>query len=270
MAIGEWARVAWAAFERDRKIAVSYRAGFILGTVGSVFSTIGVFFLDAAFGGAADVDAYGGSYFGFALVGIAFAELMGLGLSGIGSRVREGQMTGTLELMLLSPNRLGLLLLSSSLWAHVLALATFAIYLVVAALLGLRLDHVDVPMALASLVLAVLSFNALGLLAASFVIVLKQGNPVTWVVGSASVLLGGVFYPTSVLPDWLRAASQLLPLTHALELMRRSLLNGEGLATLGGPFLALLLLTAALLPAGLYACHLAVRIAQTDGSLSQY
>ena len=125
-------------------------------------------------------------------------------------------------------------------------------------------------MAVLSLALAIISFNALGLLAASFVIVLKQGNPVTWLIGTASILLSGVFYPTNVLPDWLRAVGQLLPLTQALELMRRSLLNGEGLATLWGPFLALLLLTVVLLPAGLFACHLAVRVAQTDGSLSQY
>jgi len=59
-------------------------------------------------------------------------------------------------------------------------------------------------------------------------------------------------------------------LTQALELMRGSILNGEGLTTLWGPFLALLLLTVVLLPAGLFACHLAVRVAQTDGSLSQY
>jgi ABC-2 type transport system permease protein len=270
MAALEWPRVAWATLQRDRRIAMSYKAGFALGTVGSVLSMLGVFFLSRAVGGGTDVARYGGSYFGFALVGIAFAELMGLGMTGIGSKVREGQMTGTLELMLLSPNRMGLLLLSSSLWAHVLALLTFALNFGVAVLLGLRLDRVDAPMAIASLALSILAFNGLGLLSASFVIVLKQGNPAAWVLGSASVLLGGVFYPTSVLPDWLRALGQLLPLTHALELMRRSLLNGEGLATLWGPFLALAALTVVLVPLGLFACHLAVRLAQTDGSLSQY
>jgi ABC-2 type transport system permease protein len=179
-------------------------------------------------------------------------------------------MMGTLELMLLSPNRLGVLLLSSSLWSHVVALGTLVLYLLAGFVLGVHLGQANVPMAALSLALAIISFNALGLLAASFVIVLKQGNPVTWLIGTASVLLSGVFYPTKVLPDWLRGVGQLLPLTQALELMRRSILNGEGLTTLWGPFLALLLLTVLLLPAGLFACHLAVRVAQTDGSLSQY
>lgn len=34
------------------------------------------------------------------------------------------------------------------------------------------------------------------------------------------VLLGGVFYPPSALPDWLAAAAAWLPLTHAIELAR--------------------------------------------------
>ncbi|HEX9438332.1 MAG TPA: hypothetical protein VF909_01570, partial [Roseiflexaceae bacterium] len=69
---------------------------------------------------------------------------------------------------------------------------------------------------------------------------------------------------------WLRALAQALPLTHALELMRRSLLNGEGWAELQGEMLTLIGLTALLLPLGLLACALAVRVARTDGSLSHY
>ena len=272
LAVQESARVVWAAFVRDRQTALSYRAGFLLSIVASVLNILGVFFLSRAFGAtaSASIAQYGGNYFAFAVVGIAFTNFMALGLGGVGTRVRAGQLMGTLELMLLSPNRLGLLLLSSSLWGHVVSLGTLLLYLLAGSLLGMHLEGANLPMAVLSLALAIISFNALGLLAASFVIVLKQGNPVTWLIGTASILLSGVFYPTNVLPDWLRAVGQLLPLTQALELMRRSLLNGEGLATLWGPFLALLLLTVVLLPAGLFACHLAVRVAQTDGSLSQY
>jgi ABC-2 type transport system permease protein len=270
--MGGWSQVISATFIRDMRIATSYRAGFLLTTAASLIGILGVFFLSQAFGGvlAAPVARYGGDYFAFAVVGVAFANFMTLGLAGIGSRVREGQMMGTLELMLLSPNRLGLLLLSSSLWSHASAALTFALYLLAAAALGMNLGHANVPMAVFSLLLAVISFNALGLLAASVVIVIKQGNPVNWLLGTASVLLGGVFYPTSVLPDWLQAIGRLLPLTHALELMRLAVLQGAGLGTLWGPLTSLVVLTAVLLPAGLLACHFAVRLAQGDGSLSQY
>lgn len=267
-----WTQVLWATFLRDMWTATSYRAGFLLSTGGSLVNILGVFFLSEAFGGSLGrpVSQYGGSYFAFAVVGVAFTSLMGLGLSGVASRIREGQMMGTLELMLLSPNRLGILLLGSSLWAHAQAVVTLVLYLIVGVLLGMDIGRANIPMMLFSLMLSVLAFNALGLLAASVVIVIKQGNPVSLVIGLTSVLLGGVFYPVSALPGALQALAQLLPLTHALEVMRRSMLQGEGIATLWAPALALVALTAVLLPIGLWACHRAVQIAQTDGSLSQY
>lgn len=265
-------RVARATFLRDLRMASSYRIGFLLSFGGSVLSLLGVFFLSRAIGQplGGPVDRYGGDYFAFAVVGVAFSSFMGVGLTGVASRVREGQMMGTLELMLLSPNRLGLLLVSSSLWAHTQALVTLLVYLVTGVLLGMDLSRANVPMAIASLALSIAAFNGLGLISASIVIVIKQGNPVSLLIGMASVLLGGVLYPTSVLPEWLQAAGQLLPLTHALELMRRSVLAGEGLATLWPSFLALGALTAVLLPIGLWACGRAVHLAQTDGSLAQY
>jgi ABC-2 type transport system permease protein len=261
-----------AFFLRDMRIALSYKAGFALGTMASIGNIAGLFFLGQAFGDAAAsrLDAYGGSYFAFVIVGVAFTNFMALGLGGLASKIREGQMMGTLELMLISPNRLAALLLSSSLWSHAYGSVSIVLYFVIGAALGMDLGDANVPVVLVSLLLAIVSFNALGLLAASVVIVIKQGDPVNWVVGVASVLLAGVFYPRDVLPSWLQAAGNALPLTHALELVRRSALQGAGFDALWPSFIALVVLTSILVPLGLFACHLAVRVAQTDGSLSQY
>ncbi len=261
-----------ATIIRDFWMATSYRLGFLLSLGGSVLGIVGVFFLGEAVGEqvGTSIAGYGGSYFGFAVIGVAISGLMALGLGGVAARVREAQMMGTLELMILSPNRLGILILGSSLWGHAQEAVALTLYLAVAVVLGMDIAGANVPVALASLLLSVLAFNGLGMLAASVVIVVKQGNPVSFVIGMASVLAAGVLYPTSVLPGWLGAIGQLLPLTHSLELIRRSVLNGEGLDTLLGPFLALLALAVLLLPIGLWACHVAVRIAQTDGSLAEY
>jgi ABC-2 type transport system permease protein len=267
-----WTQVAWAMLVRDFWMATSYRVGFLLTIGGSVFNILGVYFLSAAFGPAVSgaLEPYGGSYFGFAVVGVAFANFMAVGLSGAAARIREGQMMGTLELMLISPNRLGLLIFASSLWAHLIGVLTVAMYLLVGVILGMEAGNANLPMMIVALLLSIVSFNALGLFAASVVILIKQGNPVSLLLGMASVLLSGVLYPVSVLPPWLQAVAQVLPLTHALELTRRSVLLGEGLDRLWIPFGSLVLLTVVLLPIGLWSCRQAVRIAQTDGSLAQY
>lgn len=266
-----WLATPWAFFVRDFQLAVSYRAGFVLGLGGAVVNVLLFFFLSRFFGPlAGSLDDYGGSYFGFVVIGIAFSSFMAIGLSGLATKIREAQMMGTLELMVVSPTRLPVSLLASSLWSHAFALLTVGAYFVAGALLGMDLGNANLAVGLLGMLLAVVSFNALGLLAASVVIVIKQGGPVNWLVSTASVLLAGVFYPASVLPGWLQTLGQVLPLTHALEIVRRSMLLGEGLDTLWPSFVALLLLTVIFLPLGLLACHLAVRAALRDGSLTNY
>jgi ABC-2 type transport system permease protein len=265
-------RVPWAFVVRDFRIETSYKIGFLLRVSAALVNIAVYYFIARIFGSAAApyLQAYGGSYFAFVVVGVAFSDYLWLGINSLASSVREGQSTGTLELMLLSPTRLVTVLVSSTLWSYLFASISVVIYLLAGAALGIRLDNANVPFALLSLAVAIVSFNALGLFSASLIILMKRGDPFGWVIRVSSVVLGGVFYPMSVMPDWLRTISQALPLTHALELIRRSLLNGEGWAELRGELLALSLLTAVLFPLGLLACRLAIHIARTDGSLSHY
>lgn len=265
-------RIPWAFLVRDFRIEVSYKAGFALRIGGAILNVAIYYFIARVFGDVAApyLRAYGGSYFAFVVIGVAFDDYLALGIGAIANSIRDGQMTGTLELMLLSPARLSVVLLASSLWSYVFATVGVLAYLMAGAVLGMRLGNANVPFAVLSLAVAIVSFTALGLFAASLVILVKRSNPLGWAIRVSSVVLGGVFYPVGVLPTWLRVVGQALPLTHALELMRRSLLLGEGFAQLWGEFLTLIGLTAIFLPLGLLACQLAVHIARTDGSLSQY
>jgi ABC-2 type transport system permease protein len=264
--------VGWAFLVRDFRITMSYKTGFALNVLSSLVGVLGVFFLSRTFAGAAGagLERYGGDYFGFVVLGVAVTNFMAIGLGGVASKVREAQVTGTLEIMLVSPNRLAVLLLGPTIWNHVFAAFTLGLYLVAGVLLGMDVTVANLPVALAAFVLGVVGFNGLGLIAASAVILVKQGDPVTWVVSGASALLAGVFYPVSVLPQLLQVAAQALPLTHTLEIVRRAVLAGEGLSALLPNFLGLAILTVVLAVLGLAATAVAVRIAQRDGSLSYY
>jgi ABC-2 type transport system permease protein len=265
-------RVPWAFVLRDFRIETSYKVGFLL-RIANVLGNIAIYyFIAAVFEGVAAeyLAAYGGNYFAFVLIGVAFMDYLNLGVVALGKSIREGQATGTLELMLLSPTRMPVVLFSSTLWSYLFSSLSVLLYLVVGSLLGMQLDQMNIPFALLSLFVSILSFNALGLFSASLVILMKRSDPLSWLVRFSSAVVGGLYYPIDVLPNWLQTLSQLLPITHALELMRRSLLNGEGWAELHNSLLALIALTVVLLPLGLLACSLAIRIARTDGSLSHY
>ena len=265
-------RVPWAFIVRDFRIDSSYMIGFVLRIASVLLNVTIYYFIASVFGDTAAryLKDYGGNYFAFVVIGVAFSDYLDLGISSISDCIREGQTMGTLELMLLSPTRLLVVLLSSSLWSYIFATIRTTAYLVIGAALGMHLGAANIGSAVVSLLVAVVSFNALGLFAASLVILMKRGTPLSWAIRISSMMLGGVYYPVAVLPDWLRTAGQLLPLTHALELMRRSLLLGQGLQQLWPELLALIGITVVLFPLGVLACHLAINVARTDGSLSHY
>jgi ABC-2 type transport system permease protein len=265
-------RVPWAFIVRDFRQDVSYKLGFLFRVSSAILNVAIYYFIANVFSATAApyLQSYGGSYFGFVIIGVAFSEYMAIGMSAIGESIREGQTTGTLELMLLSPTRLVVTLFSSSLWSYVFATLRVLVYLLVGLFLGMQLGNANVPFALLALLISVVSFNALGLFAASVILLMKRGDAVGWGLRVSSLVLSGVYYPVGVLPEWLRPIGQGLPLTHALELLRRSLLLGEGFGQLGGELLTLIGITLVLLPLGVLACSLAIRIARTDGSLSHY
>ncbi len=87
---------------------------------------------------------------------------------------------------------------------------------------------------------------------------------------SLSALLGGLYYPVSVLPDWLQYVSYLLPVTYALEGMRLALLKGQSLYELLPNIIALVVFSCIMIPLSIIIFGYAVRRAKREGSLTQY
>jgi ABC-2 type transport system permease protein len=269
--LGRALLVPRAFFVRDRRIETSYRAGLILRLASSV-ATVGVFFfLSRTFDGAAPgLTTVGVSYFAFVLIGIMTQEFLSQSIGGFGGALRESQTTGTLELMLLGPSRLATLLLSSTLWLQASAALGAVTYLILGVALGVDISRTDLPAALLGLVLMMVGFTGMGLLAGALVLVIKRGNPLGWALRGASVVLGGTLYPVEVLPAALQVLGALLPMTHALRVLRGAILQGQGITELAWPLLALAVVSLAYLGLGLAACAAAIRHARTDGSLAQY
>jgi len=265
--------VALAFLKRDFSQALSYRLAFILQLGGILFNVAIFYFMAELFGSAvaSQLEDYGGDYFSFVLIGLAFTGFLGLSLSSFAQSVREGQMMGTLEIMLLSPTRLSAILLSSSLWAYLLTTFRVIIYLAVGVLVfGASLSQANIGGSLLIMVLSIASFSGIGIISASFVLLTKKGDPITWLLGGASSLLAGVYYPVTVLPDWLEPISRFLPLTYALDAMRLSMLQGYSLYELRLDILVLLAFTFILTPLSFAIFRQALKRAKKEGSLIQY
>lgn len=261
-----------AFLRRDWRLQLSYRFSFLLQFFGIFFNLFVFYFLSQLIGPAATpfLEDYNESYFAFVLIGLAFSGYFGVGLRSFANNLREAQTTGTLEAMLLTPTRLSTIILSSSLYDYGYVTVQVFVYLALGAVIfGVELNG-NVPAAVLILVLTIIAMTSMGVVAASFVMVLKRGDPVTWLFNSVSLLLGGVYYPVQILPPPLQTLSRLLPITYSLQAMRRALLNDASFAALWPDIAALIVFCVLLVPLSLLAFRVAVHRAKVDGSLAHY
>jgi ABC-2 type transport system permease protein len=264
-------RVTLAFLRRDLLTEASYRANFLFGLAGGLFSILIFFFLSQVVQQAAPgLSRYRGGYFAFVLVGLAVNAFLGEALTGFGRRVRQAQVLGTLEAVLATPITPAGAVLGESAWPLLGATARGALYLAFgAALFGARISLSHLPAALLAVALGIVTFAALGILSASFTMVLKRGDPVAWALATLSVLLSGVYYPVEILPRPLQDAAQALPMTHVLVALREAFL-GSGGPALSRALVILGVFAAVLLPLSLAVFAWAVARAQREGSLTHF
>ncbi len=266
-------RKALAFVRRDFLTDASYRLAWVLQSAEILLIATIAYFLGRFLRqqGLEAVTSFAHDYFSFVILGIAFFDYLGTALNSFAHAIREGQVTGTLETLLVTQTRLESIVLGSSVYPFLSSTARVTSYLVLGALFfGLPLGNADWGSAGLLLVLSIMAFSSFGIVSASFTLLFKRGDPFTWLLLGASGLLGGVFYPVAVLPPWLKAVAQFLPITYCLEGMRRALLAGDGVAELWRETLVLLLFAGVGLPLALALFRWSVHRAKLTGTLAQY
>lgn len=266
-------RLGWAFFVRDLRQALSYHVRLLLAGGGLLFVIVAFFFVDRMLAEQAIpvLLPYGGRYFPFVIVGIALSSYMGTAQYSIAAQLRDAQLTGTFEVLLTSRAPPTQLALAAMVFPLVAATARVLIYIAGAALLfGMDLGRANWPATVLSLALAVLAFLPFGILSAAFVVLFKVGDPIGNGLSLLGFLVGGVYYPVSVLPEPAWYLSRCLPITWALEAVRQGLLAGASVAELRTPLCVLALFAGVGLPLALGAFSLAIRAARRTGALADY
>ncbi len=261
---------ALAFVRRELATYASYRAKLALGLASLVMSLVTFSFVGRVVAGAGPgfVERYGMSYSSFAVVGIFVHSLAASGLHSFRSAVRREQLQGTLELLLTTrlPSPV-LVLLSGAGELAITVLGGALLMAGAAALVGLDLRFS--PSLVAALGLYLLVMCGAGLASAGVIMVSKEGEPVSWAVGGAAGLLGGVYFPVDMLPRWLQAGAGALPTTHALAVARYGAAGSAAPGSTG----SLLFLAAAAgvsLATGLAVLEWGCRRARKSGTLGHY
>jgi ABC-2 type transport system permease protein len=262
-------RVVAAIVRRDWVTTRSYHLAFALDAFFGILELATYYFISETLGNFTPADLDGApTYFAFAAIGAVIANVIQAATAGIGERLRQEQLTGTLEALLTNPLTSIELCLGLTGFPYLFALARTIVYLVVAGVwMNLDYSHTSWVGLAAVLVSAAFALSALGILAGAIVLVLKRGDVLVGTLVFGMTLLSGSVFPISVLPDWLEPVSKIIPIRLALDGARSALFTGNDWATDAALLAAI---GAVALPVCLLAFSRAVSYAKRAGSLAQY
>jgi len=257
-----------AVMRRDLTVYLSYRTRLVSQALTSVFSVTLFYYVSRL----VHVSGFRSpnSYFGFVVVGISMVSVMYSCFS-IPELLRQELVAGTFDRLLLSPfgavRSVIAMTIFPVLYSFILAATTLALGCV---LFGLHLHWSTVPLSVPAMALALLAFLPFGLLFAALTVVVKQGSVGTsWVIALLSIV-GGLYFPVSLLPHWVGTAAKLQPFTAATSVLRH-LLVGSSLGESPGSALAkLALFTVVLVPGSIFVLSRAISFGQRRGTIIEY
>ena len=250
---------------------MSYRAKLPLGLASLAVSVVTFALVgrvvEAA--GSGFTDAYGTDYASFAVLGVTVHAVAGAGLGCFRSALRREQLQGTLEVLLTTRTPFPAIVFLSGLSELALVAAGGVAFLVAARfLIGVTLELT--PMCILAVVLYGLFMSGLGVASAGCILVSKEGEPVSWLFGAASALLGGVYFPVDLMPGWAARAALVLPTTHALALVRGGSVGATHGASLSESLIFLASAAILSLAMGLLVLRWGFRTARRRGTLGEY
>jgi ABC-2 type transport system permease protein len=268
-------RRIFAFVARDFRLFISYRMQFFLRILSVLTIVTTLFFISKISAGFTDPQyADWRDPLANWLTGLAVLNYFMTGFSSLANSIRQEQMQGTLESVLLTPINLPTVIVASSAWDFLETTFFSFLYLFFGRVFFNVHFRGSFFLAVVFLLLTTVVLACLGILSASFAMVFKRGDPFGIFLGAGSALFSGVFFPTQLLRDYggpkIGAISLILPATHGLKGIREVLIQGKGLADVTQPLITLLIFLALLLPFSLWVFGRAVKRAKREGSLIQY
>jgi ABC-type multidrug transport system permease subunit len=210
-------------------------------------------------------------YFAYVVIGLVILQVLNSSFSTLPVALRGELVTGTFERLVLSPlGPISALVATTAVPFAVGLLSGTCMLAVGAAAFGLDVEWSSAWLLLPLVTLAWAALAPLGLMVTGFVILFKRASSaLTWIVAALS-LVGGLYFPVGILPGGIRWASEVQPLTPAVDLMRHALV-GTPLADPAWVEVAKLAAFAAvLMPISLWALRFAVQAARRRGTILEY
>lgn len=263
-----WCAAMWGIIRRDAILFATYRSQLVAQFLGPLFS-ITLFYYISHLVTAKSIHSPGG-YFGFVIVGLVIVQILTVSLGVMPVTVRQELISGTIERFLVSAHGPINGIIGTMLFPLINALLSGTLMLTLAAVIfGLPLAStaaLAIPVAL----LGTLAFMPFAFLLVSLVMAFKQASSATQFIVAGVAIVGGLYFPTTVLPGWIRWASDAQPFTPATDLLRHLLIDTPLIHPAAVELLKLVGFCIVLIPAGMMVMRGAIRYGQRSGTIAEY
>jgi len=167
---------------------------------------------------------------GFLIVGTVAQQAWNATVWSCGFALQMDAFEGTLPSVLAAPANRIAVVLGYGLGDLLLSVPSVLVTLVIGLAYGAEFDVASPLLAALMLAMVFASALAIGVACSGLFILSRNANPLANFLQTPVYILAGFYFPRSVLPDWLAWLGGLLPITHALEALRASMLDGAGWA----------------------------------------
>jgi len=251
--------------KRDALSFSTYKTNLLLMMLGSFFGALSYSYLGENATMQIVLDEYKMPLVTYLITGVAFSTFIGQSLISVHQAINPW----TLEEILVSPTRLSTYIIGSSAWGYILSASNVFVYLCVGLLAFKMQLAINLFETLLVLALGVGTFFGISMIGAGVQLIIKRGDPVTWLMGSLISLFGNVFFPPQVMPSYLSTISYVLPHYYFFTAIRLAL-TGRSWPTVWPYILTLALMCALTLCAGYLLFCLCLRKVRMDGTLSWF
>ena len=203
------------------------------------------------------------------LVGGVIWAYLGIIFEIVTETVAWERWEGTIEYTFMAPVSRPVHLIGMGVYAVLYGLVrAAAVFVAVVAFIGLHVSNANYPAAISLLAIASVSFIGVGMMTAVLPLISpEKGTQLGFVAQGLMLVVSGVYYPVSVLPEWMQWISKISPATYALRGCRASILEGAGLAW--ADVWPLLVIGVFSIPMGLLVFRAGERYAKQNGKLKR-
>ena len=268
-AIGYELKASYAFIERNFNIVKRYWAWEVVWLIYGIVNSLSVSFIGVGMGALGATTAQSQTMVIYLAIGTIVWRYLSVIFYWVTDVIGIERWEGTIEYTLMAPIQRVTHMLGQTSFAVVYSLFHTVV------ILGATLLLFDIKLANANLFSALVvllagSFSFIGFSIVGSVLPLlfpERGSQMTHVIIALLLLVSGVYYPVTVLPQWMQAASLFSPATYVLDGVRAGLLNGASLGTVWPQIWPLIIIGAITLPTGLKVFNWAEKYAKRTGKL---